>query len=816
VTWLSWPGARADSGYQGIDYVELIAFPQGSAPAARLVVHLQQPAGGMFTESSFRMSGGARTNDLSWSVPQPKPAGLPAQAVAIDLGALGDASERTVTLLADPSGLPVHPFFASATFRFHLDRDRGDCRPLAEAPPPVRSPRPAIDLLTKDYSGFVRLLSDWVKVKNPHWADLSPASLERVLLELLAHHGDLLSYYQDRVANEAFVEDASQRHSLRQHALLLGTALFDGAAAESTVAFTSQAFDGFVPEGTEITTAADAGDARVVFHTIECARVLQEHSRLAIAAWPGASDAQVPEGASELLLWGHQDRLLAGQRLAFVQGRPGQAGCFTQIVAIRALRFLELPGWAERPSDPLQPASALTAVTIDPPLERAVSPWPAAGSGGAFALFGNLAQVRHGELRHLAFAAEGGLPLQAGAFRDPHGTVVLDDAGEGQPPRLLLRAYRLPDGPVLFRAAAQASGVVTSEPMVEVTIGGEPWQRVEHLHGSAPFDHHYVATADEDGSLWLHFGDDVRGRAVQLLSEEKWADPSAAAAAPKIKARFRVGDPIAGNCGAGVLKRFAPDASGAAAILAALPDLEVVNLVPGRGGRESKEAARLRLPASLRHGPPERAVTLDDYARAALTVEGVARATARALGGPFNAVLVLVDPRGQTTLDDDLAAAVHARIDALRMAGREHFVRAPRYVPIHLELAVCVEPGNAAHRVRDEVLAALLPGTASAPGFFHPDRMDLGAALELDEIIAEVQRLPGVRSVKALAFRRAGVPKSRDVLPRIPLALSEVVRLDGDPSSPENGRLEVVAMGLDENLDPNSFAVARSAAGLAR
>jgi hypothetical protein len=37
-------------------------------------------------------------------------------------------------------------------------------------------------------------------VQNPHFADLSPASFERVLLDLIAHHGDMTSYYQDRVA----------------------------------------------------------------------------------------------------------------------------------------------------------------------------------------------------------------------------------------------------------------------------------------------------------------------------------------------------------------------------------------------------------------------------------------------------------------------------------------------------------------------------------------------------------------------------------------------------------------------------------------
>ena len=105
-------------------------------------------------------------------------------------------------------------------------------RPRRAAPP---AQPPAVDLLTKDFNGFVTLLADWVKVRNPHVADLSGASFERMVLDLLAWAGDMLSYYQDRVANEAFVETAAQRFSLRQHAVLLGIERSTTGSAPTTV-----------------------------------------------------------------------------------------------------------------------------------------------------------------------------------------------------------------------------------------------------------------------------------------------------------------------------------------------------------------------------------------------------------------------------------------------------------------------------------------------------------------------------------------------------------------------------------------------------
>jgi hypothetical protein len=180
-----------------------------------------------------------------------------------------------------------------------------------------------------------------------------------------------------------------------------------------------------------------------------------------------------------------------------------------------------------------------------------------------------------------------------------------------------------------------------------------------------------------------------------------------------------------------------------------------------------------------------------------MDVRDVGRATVRSGGRLFNTVLVLVDPEGADFLDDDLRRQVHDHVDTLRMTGREHVVLPAEYVPLEVELAVCAEPGFARHLVRDRVLTELRPGSEERPGLFHPDRLTFGDAVRLGDVLAFVQGIAGVRSVKATTFRRLGDttgPAVRDV---IALGRTTVARLDADPDYPEHGTLEVRVVGLD-------------------
>ena len=89
-----------------------------------------------------------------------------------------------------------------------------DCAPVSLCPPDALV-EPALDYLARDYASFRQMLLDYVAQRNPTWTERSPADLGIALLELFAYEGDHLSYFQDAVANEAFLDtaDSASRRS---------------------------------------------------------------------------------------------------------------------------------------------------------------------------------------------------------------------------------------------------------------------------------------------------------------------------------------------------------------------------------------------------------------------------------------------------------------------------------------------------------------------------------------------------------------------------------------------------------------------------
>ena len=771
---LSWEGGRLDgTPWQGIRYLS-IEFHEGAEFPAVVTAHLNRPVGSLTAEDV------AVTGGRSIPVP-PYEVDFDTREVEIRFRGFGDHSPYTVEL-TDGGGTPLHPFFATAEFRFTIDCETGDCRPTSEEASREPAQPPAVDLLTKDFNGFVTLLADWVKVRNPHIADLSGASFERVLLDLLAWSGDMHSYYQDRVANEAFVETASHRFSLRQHAVLLGTRLDDGRAPTTLLAF-DVTDSGFVPAGLQVRMRALPDEVPVGFVVAARTRVLAERSsgRLRVAAFPGAVDAVVPEGATELLLWGHESELRAGDRLAFAQGS------FSQVVTVAETQRLEAPGWVEEPSqtfDPLaDPPAQVTRVRWIERLAQPLQPW----LGEPLRLYGNIVDALYGTPRRAVvgpFASRRRDEIAIGLSRRT-SIVTRRRTGESY----LLRALRVPEWPVVLDDDGTGFGV----PAVQVTVSDEVWTRVEHLHASRSYDLHYTAEADEEGAVWLRFGDGVNGREVALDTRREPVGD--------LELDYRIGDAAAGNVGLGTLVEVVRPETGTdeQVALDALGDVAVTNVLPATGGRGPHTLARTRedLPTSLRHGPLQRAVALEDYAAVAMEVGGTGRATARAAGGLFNTVLVLVDPEGGEDLDEELRTRVHDHLETLRMTGREHVVLPAEYVPLHVELVLCAEPGFAPHLVRDRVLAELRPGSDERPGWFHPDRLSFGDVVRLGDLLAFVQGIPGVRSVEATILRPLGETSGEDVRHVIVLGRTKVARLDADPDYPENGILEVRVVGLD-------------------
>ena len=180
--------------------------------------------------------GSASSRGFSPSIYPRRPAlrPRPIQPLCSRLSGLGDFSIYTLTV----NGPDIDPFFSSAKFRFRLACDDPfDCALPAAQPAPQPEMPVAIDYLTKDFAGFRKALLDFIPTRMPGWTEQNEADLGMVLVELFSATADSLSYMQDRVANEAFLNTATQRRSVAGHLALIGYQMDNGASALTWLQF---------------------------------------------------------------------------------------------------------------------------------------------------------------------------------------------------------------------------------------------------------------------------------------------------------------------------------------------------------------------------------------------------------------------------------------------------------------------------------------------------------------------------------------------------------------------------------------------------
>lgn len=90
---------------------------------------------------------------------------------------------------------------------------------------------PAIDYTDKDFRSLRQAMLDLAAYRIPEWTDRSPADIGLLLVDLFAYMGDILSYYQDRLASEAFLDTAVERRSVSHLLRLIGYELAGPVAA---------------------------------------------------------------------------------------------------------------------------------------------------------------------------------------------------------------------------------------------------------------------------------------------------------------------------------------------------------------------------------------------------------------------------------------------------------------------------------------------------------------------------------------------------------------------------------------------------------
>ena len=307
------------------------------------------------------------------------------------------------------------------------------------------------------------------------------------------------------------------------------------------------------------------------------------------------------------------------------------------------------------------------------------------------------------------------------------------------------------------------------------------WEAQPDLLESGPDDRHFVVEVDDDGAAHLRFGDGVLGRQPQA-GDFFYAAP-------------RIGNGAAGNVGHESIVWLALK-SGVLSV-----DVQPRNPLPATGGTDPESLAEVKryAPGAFRANPL-RAIIASDYAMFAALEPGVQGAgCALAWNGSWYEADVVVDPLGREGLPATQAASIAADLHRYRRIGHDVAVEGACYVPLLIELFVCVLPNFLAAHVMSELMDHFSAGLRSdgTAGFFHPDRLQLGEPVFVSALMAEAQAITGVAHVEVTTLTRLNIGVSGDVPTDgvLHIAAQEIARVDNDPDHPDHGSISFTTGG---------------------
>ncbi len=720
--------------------------------------------------------------------------------------------------------------FRSTQFSFQAVCDRDiDCRQPDDADDDRRDVDFPVDYMARDFDSLRRALLEFASQRYPNWSDATEADVAVVLMEMMAAVGDELSYYQDRIGREAFLETATQRRSLHRQAQLVDYRPSPGQTAGGWVTLTVAGDEtgGAVPTVTAGTRFRTAGsrprhfEVGEDFHSIAGGDdapfdypLVDGPEKLEPYLWCD-DDAILREGAEELWVEGDLEEMLGGadtgQLRLLISERPRDASETTRnwpvVVDDVQVRTDELTGvtttrigWNDD-----------RALPFDIDLKRT-------------SVHTNLVPVVAGRTHTERFVI-GASPLEdelpeaverlgadatvAYRFTLP-GSDAVDLAWdrvseqEGYRPHVALRSVFVPDIENLDDAGLDElfddQDVVTDEGQ---TIQQWDWRASFAGFGasSTATDRHFVLEPGSwlpvkshqaegqrvehvdyagDAGMTILFGDGQMGRLP--------------APGTVFEVTYRLGGGRRFNVAPYRITEVVESESETAAVTG------VSNPLATEGGadEESKDQIRSDAPQAYR-AITYRAVRPPDYEEAAERMEWVDEAGADfRWTGSWTTAFVTADPRGEATLAGSRKEKLHRHLDRFRQVGRPVAVREPEYVDLDLRISLCVEPGAEPSEVQRQVLDALHRPAEDGgqPGVLHPDRFTFGDPLDRGGLEAFLQSVSGVMAVEDIELRRQGwFDFQRFEQLRYEVADHQIVRIENDPAYPNRGTVELMTHG---------------------
>lgn len=328
---------RQHKALNGLDYLEVGKSGSGDASLENqrfLRVYFLGKSPVELDETNVRIEGGRRIRDIR--VTEVKVQHY--ESIELDdymevtVDRPGDFSTYTLQVVEPEEGggwrphSGFDPRYDRVDFSFKVDCPSDlDCKPITACPPELAN-EPAINYLAKDYASFRQLILDRLALVMPEWKERHVPDLGIALVEVLAYVGDHLSYYQDAVATEAYLDTARRRISVRRHARLVDYAMHEGCNARAWVCVETNTnftdlplepkniqfitrLDKVLPSAGTVLAADDLqripGGAHEIFEPVgeTPIQLYGNHNKVHFYTW-GNTECCLPKGATRVTLKG--------------------------------------------------------------------------------------------------------------------------------------------------------------------------------------------------------------------------------------------------------------------------------------------------------------------------------------------------------------------------------------------------------------------------------------------------------------------------------------------------------------------------------
>ena len=811
---------RLHQQLNGLDFLEV------SADQLTLTVHFLGKAPVDLDENQVRIEGGRRIRDIqvrTVDVIRQKSIEFD-DTMEVVVGKRGDFSNYSLRVVEknEQGEWQTHsqfdPRYDRIEFNFKVDcPNELDCKQEAVCPPEQRE-EPDINYLAKDYASFRQLILDRLALVMPDWQERHVPDIGIALVEVLAYAGDHLSYYQDAVATEAYLDTARKRISVRRHARLVDYSMHEGCNARAWVCIQISGdlpairpeeivfitgFNETLQASGTVLTAEELQQYPAslydVFEPISNDEILlyEDHNQIKFYTWDdqqcclplGSTGATLlgewvppdvdngeppcdPEGEPKTPLE-ESISILATQTATLstvkLHLKPGDVLIFEEVIGPEtghpqdanpkhrhAIRLTEISDDVDRLNG--QP---ITHITWN---EEDALPFPLCLSA--------LGPAPECKILDNVSVACGNVVLV------DHGRTMDEDLGE------------VPTGEII--ECCKKEGLVTDS----LSIPGSYNPALKYV----PLTFCEPLQVNKPASRTLE--QDVRRAApkIRLVSEvELISDPNATVqqgweskldllssqpddfhfaaeldnegrahlrfgndemgrrpeAGMVFNAKYRIGNGLAGNVGAETISHVLFANTSRSGVI-----LTVRNPLPAQGGTSAEPVTEVKLfaPNAFRK-ELQRAIIADDYA--AIVLREFKSKVQNAIGklrwnGSWYEVLVAVDPFGQEQADQALLNEISGRLHLYRRMGHDLVVKSAQRVPLDIELEICVLSNYLRGHIKAELLKVFSNKSLvdGRLGFFHPDSLTFGEDIYLSKLVAAAQSVEGVASVTVSKMQR--------------------------------------------------------------